>query len=313
MVRHLLQRHANAPAHLIEVAVKWPTGLRPQDGSVRTAPSRARFAEALAAYRRHSQRLAEALCPEPIGTSDRSWASRLSTRSATSDRGGRSLRLLPTAPVSRDMEPSGLFDPDLLEAATALYDPALPYHNACHALRAVANGERLLRACSQAGVRVDATVVRLALLFHDAGYGTDPSTAGCPDAESYAGSLARRALADRVPPTVLDDIESAILATRRGTLPETPEAKVVRAADLADLGADYDTFAAHSEALRVEHEQLSGARVSLADWRKSVDQLLSDYLQERLWPLELLDDGCPQARFHATAKANLSRYLGQLT
>jgi predicted metal-dependent HD superfamily phosphohydrolase len=205
-----------------------------------------------------------------------------------------------------------LFDPDLLEVATALYDPTLPYHNAGHALRAVACGERLLRACWQAGVRIDATVVRLALLFHDAGYGTDPSSVGCADAEAYAGALARRALSGRIPARVLDDVEAAILATRRTTRPDTPEAKVVRAADLADLAAGYDTFAANSEALRLEHEHLSGARLSLADWRESVDRLLSDYLQERLWPLELLDEGSGEAGFHATAKANLRRYLGAL-
>ena len=37
-----------------------------------------------------------------------------------------------------------LSNSDLLQAATALYDPTLPYHNARHALRAVACGERLL-------------------------------------------------------------------------------------------------------------------------------------------------------------------------
>jgi hypothetical protein len=52
--------------------------------------------------------------------------------------------------------------------------------------------------------------------------------------------------------------------------------------------------------------------LSLADWGKSVDRLLGDYLEERLWPLELLDDGSGQPGFHATAKANLRRYLVQL-
>ena len=112
----------------------------------------------------------------------------------------------------------------------------------------------------------------------------------------------------RVPPRIRR-VEAAILATRRTTQPDTPEGMVVRAADLADLAAGYDTFAANAEALREEHERLSGARLSLAEWRESVDRLLSDYLEERLWPLELLDDGSGQPGFHATAKANLRRYL----
>jgi predicted metal-dependent HD superfamily phosphohydrolase len=215
--------------------------------------------------------------------------------------------------VTARNEPSvaDLFAPDLLEAATALYDPTLPYHNAGHALRAVTLGERLLRACWQAGVHVDATVVRFALLFHDAGYGTDPSTVGCPDAEAYAGTLARRALTGRLPAPVMDDVEAAILSTRRTTQPDTTEGMVVRAADLADLAADYDTFAANSEALRVEHQRLSGTRLSLAEWRESVDRLLSSYLEERLWPLEL-HGSSEQPGFHVAAKANLRRYLAQL-
>ncbi len=277
MARRLLLRHSNAPAHVIDVPVTWP-------------PIRWNSVEPLAGYRWHRSRLADALRPVPSP-----WP-------------GRGDGAAPQEPSVDD-----LIAPDLLEAAMALYDPSLPYHNAGHALRAVANGERLLRACAKTGVRVDTTVVRVALLFHDAGYGTDPSAGDCPDAEAYAASLARRALTGRIPASVLDDVEAAILATRRTTEAATLEGKVVRAADLAELAADYDTFAAHSEALRVEHERLSGEPVSPVEWKQSVDRLLSDYLEERLWPLELLEQGFGKPGFHATARANLRRYLVELS
>src|SRR4051812_1386456 len=295
MARRLLLRHPIAHAYSIEVAAKWPRsgGTRP--------PSEA----ALVTYRRHRQRLGDVLRPEP----NRPSIPALLPNARPFRRAVRQARAFVEQVASHEKPAvSDLFAPDLLEAATALYDPTLPYHNADHALRAVAWGERLLRVCSQAGFRVDATVVRLALLFHDAGYGADLSAVGCPDAEAYAGALARRTLTGRVPAPVLEDVEAAILATRRTSRPDTPEGKVVRAADLADLAADYDTFAGHSEALRVEQEHLSGVPLSLAEWRESVDQLLTDYLEERLWPLELLDD-VGQPGFHATAKANLRRYL----
>lgn len=325
MARHLLLRHPSGPAHVIDVAVKWPRNHRHTPLQADAAPVRvpAGSAEVLAAYRRHRQRLADALRPEPTTPSSRAVAGRPFPRSATIGWRRWNRRLLhettvvpAVRPAGADLEaheePSDLFAPDVLEAAIALYDQALPYHNARHALRTVACGERLLRACSQAGVRVDAAVVRLALLFHDAGYGTDPSTVGCPDAEAYAAAMARQVLTGRVPALVLDDVEAAILATRRATPPDTPEGRVVRAADLADLAAGYDTFAANSEALRVEHERLSGEPMSLAEWGRCVDLLLSEYLRERLWPLELLDDGSGRSGFHATAKANLGRYLARL-
>lgn len=282
MAHHLRLWPDEPSAHLVEVAVKWrPTrgAHAPSEGCARAA---ATSADALATYRQHRQRLADAVRPQPTPT---------------------------THSVQEELSVADLFAPDLLEAATALYDPALRYHNASHALRAVTWGERLLRVCSQAGVRVDATVVRLALLFHDAGYGTDLSTVGCPDAESYAAALARRTLTGRIAPPVLDAIEAAIQGTRLTTQPDTLEGMVVRAADLADLAADYETFAANSEALREEHERLSETRLSLADWGESVDRLLSAYLEERLWPLELLDDGSEQSGFHSAAKANLRRYV----
>jgi predicted metal-dependent HD superfamily phosphohydrolase len=309
---------------LIDVAAMWPrnrwASSRHEAWGV-SAPARTECTEALDTYRRHRERLAHALRPAP-----RAPASSTSVRTATSSRSWPRWLLLPTARRSREAASTTdgrtgrsvlqqsvveLFAADLLERATALYDPALPYHNAGHALRAVAAGERLLRVCSHAGVPVDATVVRLALLFHDAGYGTDLSTVGCADAEAYSAMLARRALIERVPARVLDAVETAILATRRDAQPDTEEAKVVRAADLAELAADYDTFATNSEALRVEHERLTGEQLSLAEWRASVDGLLTGYLEERLWPLELLDDDLAPGGFHTTAKANLHRYLGQ--
>jgi predicted metal-dependent HD superfamily phosphohydrolase len=230
--------------------------------------------------------------------------------------GSRVAGLGPELACAHELEahglPTDMFPPGVLEAASALYDPNLPYHNVGHALRAVACGERLLRACAQTGVRVDATVVRLALLFHDAGYATDPCTVGCSDAEAYSAWLARRVLASRVPAPLIDAVKAAILATRRTAQPDTPEGKVVRAADLGELAADYATFSANSEALRSEHEQLTGLRLRAEDWGRAVDQLLSDYLREQLWPLDLLDVGAGESGFHATAKANLSRYLEQL-
>src|SRR4051812_36073271 len=222
MARRLLLRHPIAHAYSIEVAAKWPrsVGTRP--------PSEA----ALVTYRRHRQRLGDVLRPEP----NRPWIPALLPGARPFRRAVREARAF-VEQVAGHEKPAvtDLFAPDLLEAATALYDPTLPYHNADHALRAVAWGERLLRACERTGVHVDATVVRLALLFHDAGYGTDPSTGGCPDAEAYAAALARRALTGRIPAPVLDDVEAAILAPRRTTTADTAEAKVVRAADLAEL------------------------------------------------------------------------------
>jgi predicted metal-dependent HD superfamily phosphohydrolase len=303
MARHLLLRHPQAPVHLIEVAVKWPRTLwthSPSSWCTEPAHSTATSAEVLATYRRHRQRLADALRPVPRPAPGPRW-------SQWSTGAGRLSDHDEAAATERSVAP--LFAADVLAEATALYDAALPYHNARHALRAVAAGERLIRACSRVGVRVDRTVVRLALLFHDAGYGTDPAVVGHRDSESYSAALARQRLSGRVPAALLDEVEAAILATCLTVQPASVEAAVVRAADLADLAADFETFAANAEALRTEQEHLSGSSVPREEWRHSVDRLLSSYLNETLWPLEVLHESTGRPGFHATATANLRRYV----
>src|SRR3954447_23550557 len=106
MARRLLLRHPNAPAHLIEVAVKWPRSLwthPPSEACASPAHTTASSAEVLATYRRHRQRLADVILPE------------------------RGVRPGAGDEVAALDEPSvaDLFAPDLLEAATALYDPTL--------------------------------------------------------------------------------------------------------------------------------------------------------------------------------------------
>jgi predicted metal-dependent HD superfamily phosphohydrolase len=209
-------------------------------------------------------------------------------------------------------DPAGLFEPEVLEAARGLYDASLPYHHFGHALRAVAAGERLVAACTAAGKHVVADVVRHALLFHDAGYGTDPTEAGCASAEDYSATLARRALTGAVPEPRLAEIESAILATRQSTVPGTLEGQVVRAADLAELAADFETFRANSEALRAELEQLTGARMPTEQWRSCCASVVGGYLDEPLWPVSLPDATADPRGFHAAARDNLDRYLSEL-
>src|SRR4051812_38227640 len=162
--------------------------------------------------------------------------------------------------------PAALFEERVLEAARESYDPRLAYHHFGHALRAVDAGERLMTACTAAGVGIEPDVVRLALLFHDAGYGTDPGSAGCESPEAYSAALARRALAGHVPEPLLAKVEAAILATRQSAVPDTAEGQVVRAADLAELAADFDTYKDNSEALRTEVQYMAAAPVPDEQW-----------------------------------------------
>lgn len=195
----------------------------------------------------------------------------------------------------------------------ALYDPTLPYHNAEHALRVTDAARGILADCHAEGVTVDGTVVLAATLGHDAGYRTDPATVGCRTREEYAAQLTAGVLlaagwaAGRV-----DAVTAAILATHAAAAPSSTEEKVVRAADLAELAADYDRFAVNSELLSAEAELLSGSPISAAQWRNGAIRVLCGYLSEDIRITAAHDDADGVSRFHRAALANLHRYVQDL-
>jgi predicted metal-dependent HD superfamily phosphohydrolase len=194
--------------------------------------------------------------------------------------------------------------------AATLYDSELPYHNFGHAQRSLVAADAILAACAADGVPVDANVVRWAILFHDAGYRADPAVHGCDDRESYAALLARRHLHDL---GVDDDasaaVAEAILATRRDAVPGTVEARVVRAADLAEIAADFERFTENTERLRIEHELLTGEHVTAGEWKASAAAVLGHYLEEDNRVSSQHDDGDGVSHFHRVGQANLRRYL----
>ena len=199
-------------------------------------------------------------------------------------------------------------DPVLEAEARRHYSAALPYHNFEHALAAVGHGERLVARCREAGIDVDATVVYLALLFHDAGYEHDERALGFSSKEAYAADIASRALSSRgFDPETIERVAAAILSTEHGARFECVEQKVVRAADLAGLAADYDTFRANAEALRTELRLLQGEDVPWPEWVRRVDARLGFYLGQDIHLTDHYFGPDGRSAFHTALAANLAR------
>jgi predicted metal-dependent HD superfamily phosphohydrolase len=197
--------------------------------------------------------------------------------------------------------------------ARSLYRADLPYHNFRHALDAVDSGRDIVARCRREGIRIDEEVVYYALLFHDAGYHEDHVRRGFEIKEAYSARLAAEALAAlNVQTRVIDKVERAILSTYRFAGFVTAEEKAVRAADLAGLAADYETFRANTERLRAEHALLTGETVTWENWVRGVVEVLRYYLSQEIRLTSNFSNAAGESQFHQLAGANLARLTEEL-
>ena len=202
----------------------------------------------------------------------------------------------------------------LAARAEQYYDPALPYHNWDHAVRATRYGVELAHRCHAENVTANLHMIRYALWFHDAGYRTDEQAVGCATKEQYAAAIAAHemTLAGHDLPSIAG-VVGCILATHRLAVPVTVEQKIVRAADLAELAADYTRFRINSEALRTEAGLLSGKEVSPVAWRTGSISVIVAYLAQDIHLTGQHDAPDGVSDFHRKAVVNLGRYLADET
>lgn len=203
---------------------------------------------------------------------------------------------------------AALRDADLESEVAALYNPALPYHNFEHALTTLVSAETILGRCVSEGIRVDPQVVYLALLFHDAGYHEDHRAKGFDSKEAYSADLAQRSLMRRrTTSRVIGKVVAAVMSTMRDATFVTAEQKVVRAADLSGLAADYDTFFDNTRRLWEEYELLCGTRPAWPDWVRATNEIVHHYLSQEIRLTSYFSNASGESVFHTRARANLQR------
>jgi predicted metal-dependent HD superfamily phosphohydrolase len=209
-------------------------------------------------------------------------------------------------------------DPALEAEVMALYGPSLPYHNFSHAMDTLCAAEKILEHCREDSVPVDEQIVYLALLFHDAGYHEDPTRFGCATKEEYSALLAAEVLLRRgIDAQTVDRVAEAILATHRDALFRSNEQKVVRAADLSGLAADYPVFRLNSENLKAEWEMLRGRPISWREWISDTQQVIRFFLSQDIRLTRHYLNEAGGSDFHHRAEDNVRRLydekLGELT
>ncbi|MCB0404482.1 MAG: HD domain-containing protein [Bdellovibrionales bacterium] len=198
----------------------------------------------------------------------------------------------------------------LERTAEGYYSPELPYHNFGHIRAVLEAAEGILDRCETAGVPADFNVVYYALLFHDAGYIDDHRAEGFESKEAYSAHIAERELrAQGVKADVIEKVKRTILSTERDASFETNEEKIVRAADLSEIAADFETFRRNTENLKKETEFLTGATISWDDWLGSVQRTIEFYCSQRIHITS--SRGKTETSFHNQARKNLAQLKKQ--
>lgn len=143
------------------------------------------------------------------------------------------------------------------------------YHNLDHvkwvdsAVRQIGKAEGLLPE--------QVREIRIAALFHDVGYHTNPD-----EHEVISAKIAEEFLKkEGVETNGIENIKALILSTKRNQEPISLAEKILKDADLSYLGTKH--FKSISESLRKEESQRSGKTYSDADWLRYNLDFLNDH------------------------------------
>tara|TARA_B100001287_G_C22483193_1_gene435359 strand:+ start:111 stop:767 length:657 start_codon:yes stop_codon:yes gene_type:complete len=194
----------------------------------------------------------------------------------------------------------------------SLYSPVLAYHNFNHIVDVLSSAKKIMEDCAIEHIIVDEKIVNIAILFHDAGYQENHKSLGFLTKESYSAFLAREFLKEKnFEATIIDQIQSAILATEKNGSFEKTESKVVRAADLYGLSSQYDTFLENAYKIKAEYDFLIGRNVDWEDWKLATIKLLSEFLSREIELTAFFSSNGGCSQFLKQANINLRRFSTQ--
>lgn len=209
---------------------------------------------------------------------------------------------------SQEHNPAHLLNLRNMRERTYLSDEHAPYHGVSHPDVVWEKATILIARCERLGIAVDTLSLRDAIELHDALCHLDPKLLGFSSSEQLAATFTQRYLIccgySHESATKVSDI---VMATNPEVRPRTTEEIIIRAADLWNIGSDYQGFL---EANRALHQEAMNARRAEIPFESFLRGSF-EHLQKFLWPMLELT---PEARdnegrsvWHMNTMRNLSR------
>lgn len=201
-------------------------------------------------------------------------------------------------------------DEKLEKIVIGLYDPKLNYHNFDHIRYVMDEGNKILAKCRAESVEIDETVIYYAILFHDAGFIEDHAGKGFDSKEAYSADIATKHLQTHgIDADTVQKVKQAILATHVDALCMSNEDKLVRAADLAGLAADYRVFKQNTVDLKNELAMMSGKTISWEQWKNIAAERIELFLREDLYLTSDYYNEQGESKFHVNTRNNVKKLL----
>lgn len=191
----------------------------------------------------------------------------------------------------------------------------LAYHGWAHIEETERYALALIERCKQYNVQVNEAALLLAVYLHDAFYAVPPgyfmNRFGrlIKTREMFAAELARQYLQDRfgLPADLTEAVYEIIMATHFSVIPETPEAMLMRAADLANLAGPYNAFSQNWDCLYKESCLINGSEVGEEDFALKTAGFLPLYLWAKIRLTPEYFDVRGASAFHTGAMGNIVR------
>jgi len=191
-----------------------------------------------------------------------------------------------------------------------LYIPKFPYHNFPHAANVYQETLDIIQRCQAENVPVNKIVVYFSALGHDLGYGLNHRALGYPTKEALAADWTGRIMFYLgIDPEIILLTKGAIQGTQKDAAVLTNEAKILRAADLAELAKDLPTFVRNNRLLKEEWELLNGKKISWPDWKTQTKKIVEFFLSQDIRLTSYHDDQKGNSRFHVAARKILDEYM----
>ena len=201
-------------------------------------------------------------------------------------------------------------DEKLEKIAAEMYDPKLHYHNFEHIRYVMEEGNKILAKCKAEGVEIDEAVIYYAILFHDAGFIEDHIGKGFDSKEAYSADTAAKTLQTYgIDADTVQKVKQAIMATHVDALCLSNEDRLVRAADLAGLAADYTVFKQNTVDLKNELAMMTGKTISWDQWKQVAADRIELFLREELYLTSDYYNDQGESKFHQNTRDNVKKLL----
>lgn len=189
----------------------------------------------------------------------------------------------------------------IIGIAQPLYPRNKAYHNFGHAIEVWKSCQKLIARCRAYGLDPDEEVLAWAAFFHDALFGLGYQVKGFATMEEMSANAAIEEMRKAgLNPNKIALAADAIKATHYSLEPQTLEAKILRAADMSNLGGSNEGYREAAERLMAELNISDRLRYFLGSSR-----LLAHYLHWRIEVTPEYHDDQGRSAWHLGALSNM--------